>query len=224
MEYKIIGGDGREYGPVSMIELKAWVRDGRISRNTLLWRGDSQTWLPAHTFSEIEFELRELYEKHPELQQQIFEAVGFWPRLGAFIIDTVVLWVIFSLVWPIVTRTLDVAQPTPTKIANIEEFITMVETFRPFFLLQMAIYLPIQMVYAVILNGHFGATLGKMVIGAQVVRADGSRLGYGFAFLRWLAERISAFICYLGYLFIAIRADKRGLHDLIAGTRVIYRR
>jgi uncharacterized RDD family membrane protein YckC len=85
-------------------------------------------------------------------------------------------------------------------------------------------YYPLFFLYEVFLNGRFGATLGKMAIGARIVLADNSRLGYGRAALRWLAARISDFLFFGGYLLIALRPDKRALHDLLAGTKVVYKR
>jgi uncharacterized RDD family membrane protein YckC len=63
-----------------------------------------------------------------------------------------------------------------------------------------------------------------MVIGARIVRLDNSPIGYGTAFLRFLCARLSDLTCYIGYLFIAFRNDKRALHDLIVGTKVVYKR
>ena len=45
--YKIIGGDGREYGPVTLDEIKGWIRDGRIGRTTQIWRSDLGSWHDA---------------------------------------------------------------------------------------------------------------------------------------------------------------------------------
>ena len=39
-EYKIIGGDGAEYGPASLDELKIWIGDGRVAGSTQVWRND----------------------------------------------------------------------------------------------------------------------------------------------------------------------------------------
>jgi uncharacterized RDD family membrane protein YckC len=63
-----------------------------------------------------------------------------------------------------------------------------------------------------------------MAIGARIVVWDGSRLGYTRAALRWLAARVSDLFFGAGYLLIGLRADKRALHDLLAGTRVVYKR
>jgi uncharacterized RDD family membrane protein YckC len=56
-----------------------------------------------------------------------------------------------------------------------------------------------------------------------VVRTDGSRVGIGRALARYLAYVPSAIILGGGFLMIAWRQDKRGLHDLICDTVVIRR-
>lgn len=61
-----------------------------------------------------------------------------------------------------------------------------------------------------------------MVFRLRIVRADGASVGLGQAFGRYLATILSRLILYIGYLMIAFREDKRGLHDLIAETKVIY--
>jgi uncharacterized RDD family membrane protein YckC len=65
------------------------------------------------------------------------------------------------------------------------------------------------------------ATPGKMVLGLRIVMADGRRLQPGAALVRYVGTYISAILIFIGYLMIAFRADKRALHDLIAGTMVI---
>ena len=74
--------------------------------------------------------------------------------------------------------------------------------------------------YFVFLHWARGQTLGKMLFRIRVVMVDGSPLTFGRSVLRHLGSWLSAAILGIGYLFVAFRADKRGLHDLIAGTRV----
>jgi len=50
--------------------------------------------------------------------------------------------------------------------------------------------------YDVLMNGTFGATLGKMAIGARIIGADGSRLSYSRALLRSLAGRLTEMLLY----------------------------
>jgi uncharacterized RDD family membrane protein YckC len=62
-----------------------------------------------------------------------------------------------------------------------------------------------------------------MAIGAKITLLDGSPISYNRALLRWLAARLSD-VLFLGYILIALRRDKRGLHDLLAGTKVVFKR
>lgn len=67
-----------------------------------------------------------------------------------------------------------------------------------------------------------GQTLGKMAAGIKVVTADASRpLNLGQAAMRtlvWLALAVPA---GLGFLTAFLTPDRRGLHDRVAGTRVV---
>jgi uncharacterized RDD family membrane protein YckC len=87
----------------------------------------------------------------------------------------------------------------------------------------MPVYYPIFFLYDVLMNGRYGATVGKMAVGARIILLDGAPIGYWRAALRWVAARVSDLFCFAGYLFIIARRDKRALHDLLAGTRVIYK-
>lgn len=43
--YKIIGADGKEYGPVSQIQLRQWLNEGRVNRQTKVLPDGATTWL-----------------------------------------------------------------------------------------------------------------------------------------------------------------------------------
>ena len=64
-------------------------------------------------------------------------------------------------------------------------------------------------------------TIAKRLLGLYVVRSDGTRVGVGRAFERNLATYLSAALLGIGFLMVAFRRDKRGLHDLICDTRVV---
>ena len=51
--YKIIGGDGREYGPITETDLRKWIAEGRVSAHTLIQGEGQTTWRPISTFSEF---------------------------------------------------------------------------------------------------------------------------------------------------------------------------
>jgi uncharacterized RDD family membrane protein YckC len=131
----------------------------------------------------------------------------------------VILW--FPVADAMEWQRLPPVAPTEINDATVEKFSAECTVWcnRAF-----VIYLPIFLIYDVVFNGTFGATLGKMAIGAQVRLLDGSRLTYSRAMVRWWAARLSQFLLCGGFLLIALRADKRGLHDFLAGTKVVYQR
>ena len=53
LTYKIIGTDGKEYGPVALSELQKWVGEGRITGATQVLRSDQQGWSTAASFPEL---------------------------------------------------------------------------------------------------------------------------------------------------------------------------
>ncbi len=50
--YKIIGGDQKEYGPVSFDQLASWVRDNRANGQTVVQKDDGP-WVPLGTLPEF---------------------------------------------------------------------------------------------------------------------------------------------------------------------------
>lgn len=77
--------------------------------------------------------------------------------------------------------------------------------------------LPVVLLYYTLLEGCFGVTLGKLVTRTKAVRADGSPVGFGGAFLRALCRLIP----FEGFSFLG--AESRGWHDSIPNTYVIKR-
>jgi len=67
-----------------------------------------------------------------------------------------------------------------------------------------------------------GRTIGKAILGVMVVQADGSKLRGRQAALRTLVFPLSFLLLGIGLLIGLFRSDRRELHDLIAGTAVIY--
>jgi uncharacterized RDD family membrane protein YckC len=70
-----------------------------------------------------------------------------------------------------------------------------------------------------------GATPGKRVMGIEVVNYDGSsQLSNKQMIIRYIGYIVSTLPLLIGFIMVAFRHDKRALHDLLAGTAVIYRR
>lgn len=54
LTYKTRGADGKEYGPVSLDQLTAWLREGRVSPQSEVMRSDMDYWSPAASFTELQ--------------------------------------------------------------------------------------------------------------------------------------------------------------------------
>ncbi len=67
-----------------------------------------------------------------------------------------------------------------------------------------------------------GRTFGMAVLGIRVVMADGTTIEPRRGVLRALVFPLSFLLCGLGFLGILVQRERRALHDLIAGTAVIY--
>ena len=51
--FKIIGGDGRQYGPVTVEQMREWIAAGRANAQTQIQREGETDWKPLSDFSEF---------------------------------------------------------------------------------------------------------------------------------------------------------------------------
>ena len=75
--------------------------------------------------------------------------------------------------------------------------------------------------YFVLGHGTAGQTVGKRLVGARVIDEGGGPIGYVRALGRCVATVLAALPLGLGLALAGLRTDRRGLHDFLAGTRVV---
>ena len=120
---------------------------------------------------------------------------GFWIRLVAAIID--------SLVLTTGQRFLSFAFQEP---------------------LQGAIVLVFTLGYGPFMVYRYQATLGKMALNLKIVSQDGKKLEVFQVLLReWVGKFLSVLGLFLGFVWVAFDEKKQGWHDKIAKTQVIRR-
>jgi uncharacterized RDD family membrane protein YckC len=137
---------------------------------------------------------------------------GFWIRVGAKIIDVIILYAL-GFVVALLGGLFIAGSPFPggqisTRFIAGNIFIAMMSW-------------AIQIAYPVYFLGKYGATLGKMACGLKVVRPDGEKVSYARAFGRTFAEGLSSLILCIGYIMVALDEERRSLHDRICDTRVV---
>jgi uncharacterized RDD family membrane protein YckC len=135
------------------------------------------------------------------------EYVGFWARVGAAIIDTILILLICA---PLVTW---IYGPSYWMGAG-GWFIVGPGDFIVNWLLPAV---------AVILFWVYRqATPGKMAIGAKIVdAATGGKPSLGQLIGRYFAYYVSIIPFCLGLIWVGIDARKQGFHDKLAGTLVV---
>ncbi len=76
--------------------------------------------------------------------------------------------------------------------------------------------------FTAFIGAERGQTLGQMALGIRVLGLDnGSSIGYGRAFLRWLVSLVSAIVILLGYLWMLWDREKQCWHDKAANDVVV---
>lgn len=55
--YRIIGADGKEYGPISAEQLRQWLKEGRVNSQTKIKSGDAADWQALAALPEFGVEL-----------------------------------------------------------------------------------------------------------------------------------------------------------------------
>lgn len=77
-------------------------------------------------------------------------------------------------------------------------------------------------VYFAVTTAISGRTIGKGIVGLSVVGRLGNPVGPIASFFRILLLPVSTSFFGLGVALIVLRRDRRALHDLLAGTCVVY--
>ena len=144
--------------------------------------------------------------------RQELEYAGFWVRLSAYLIDLAIVWIGLLFV-KVVLGLLSIAGGNVFHARLLFQYT-----------LKDIILYVLQVLYFILLTCYTGTTPGKRLLNLRVVNADGSqRLGLVNVIYR---ETVGRFLCGLsvgiGYIMAGVDREKRGLHDMICDTRVVY--
>lgn len=140
------------------------------------------------------------------------EYAGFWVRLAAYCIDIVIVWT--GLLF--VNLALGI-------VSAVGRGVLQTEVLFRYTVKDILLYV-LQVLYFILLTHGTGTTPGKRLLNLRVVNADGSqKLDLLNVVYR---ETIGRFLCGLsvgiGYIMAGVDREKRGLHDMLCDTRVVY--
>jgi uncharacterized RDD family membrane protein YckC len=154
----------------------------------------------------------------------IYKFAGFWRRLVAYTVDNIIINIVFLILTVIIATAFILGSISVNSRAWAAD-LTNPARVTSIALLAIAFYMVISIAYFTYFHGIKGRTPGKMLLGLQVLLADGTHINFGVAFLRSVGYLVSSllFTIPLGFIWAAFDKRKQGWHDKIAGTVVIIR-
>jgi len=134
----------------------------------------------------------------PSINLTAAPKAGFWIRVLAFIIDSVILAVINLLVNAVLNQ-------STTGRTGIQTLLGII--YFTYFWSASSLW-P-------------GQTVGDKLLNLRVIKTDGSDLSIVQAFIRYVGLFISFIVILIGVIWVAFDPNKQGWHDKIAGTYVV---
>ncbi len=240
----IIGGDGREYGPATVEQVRSWISGGRANLETRAKAAGSEEWRRLGDFPEFGGPeapplVPPAFAPAPEAAATFtvpalpaVELAGIGARTGAALVNAVLYFL--SLMPGSMKMSARLMEQNPQLAQG---GIPRIEELDLTGMAESVAWVWAGLLAAIVLQSLLIAVraqnLGKMLFGLRVVRADtGEPAGAGRAvLLRFLLPvalilllngipMLGFFFLFVDYLFI-FREDRRCLHDLIAGTKVV---
>jgi uncharacterized RDD family membrane protein YckC len=230
---------GKSYGPVTEEQLAALARGGHFQRTDYVYAGYIGNWVRADSvhglFDGIGQEGQAgtlpapVYvppQSTPPASTAIEkEYAGFWIRFLALVIDSLALQGALCVAWMALARFIALADYVSFLLgpvgasADYGDIASMAGVFGLYSLLLLVVG---WMYFALLESSGWQATLGKRAVGIFVTDVHGKRIGFWRASGRYFASLISYATALIGFLMGAFTQRKQTLHDLIAGTVVVY--
>ncbi|KAF1005672.1 MAG: hypothetical protein GAK28_03154 [Luteibacter sp.] len=225
-----IGRNGERFGPYTEDDVRQWLRDGTCRADELGWYEGMTDWRPLdELFPDARPE--PATSATPPPVPPFFAAVNeevqpeyatFWTRVGAWIIDYLILMVPFT----VVSIVMGVGGMATELLRNVESNQTAAiaayaEAVRPVGYIFAAIGF---IYYTLFESSKWQATPGKMAVGIRVTDTAGKRVSMARAAGRnaiRLVNAMGAFVPFVFYIVTAFTQRKQGVHDLLASTYVL---
>lgn len=236
--FTIIGGDGKEYGPVTADQIRSWVTAGRANLDTKAKAVGSEEWRRLADYAEFGLPGSVAPSPTPSFTPDFVPALpayatvaptvplaGRGERLLAQLLDNVIA---FACCLPgLILIALAAAKAGISVGGNMSDLATAAGMAAGLIVLCAAAFvLFVVQLWMLITRGQ---TLGKKALGLRIVAFE-NETNPGFVrvfLLRVLVPAVVGAVPYLGIFFtmtdicFIFREDRRCIHDLIANTKVI---
>ena len=139
---------------------------------------------------------------------------GFWRRLAAYAIDTVLLFVGLFILNVLVQFFVILGLLSSGQTLTDESYAGTLLVLSGILIVLVWLY------YAGLESSAWQATIGKRLMRLVVTDLYGRRISFGRATGRYWSKILSMLILFAGFWMIPLTQRKQGLHDLIASTLV----
>ena len=144
------------------------------------------------------------------MNQAVIKA-GFFPRLGAYLVDSCILGIVlFCLKIPVAF--MELAFPDAFIFGNVLFHYDIFDIF--FYLLTL--------LYFVLTTSITGTTIGKRAFNLMVLDKEGRNLTFWNALYRESVGKFLSGVFYFGYIMIMIDKNNRAFHDYLCDSSVVY--
>jgi uncharacterized RDD family membrane protein YckC len=207
-------GEAEAMGPYTGHVIRQMIEAGSVGASSLVARVGATQW---STVAEVPWFAAYVPARPP------VKYAGFWIRLWAYILDSLLvtlgIGVVLLIVGAIAAAIMalfgvnNLERPMPPELAEM----------LPLVLIIMVIALSL-FYYIYFPSTRWQATPGKRLAGIYIIREDGRPVTGLLALGRLFAYNLSSLPLCIGFLMIAFTKQKTGLHDLVCGTRVVWGR
>ena len=238
--FTIIGGDGKEYGPVTADQIRAWIAAGRANLDTKARAVGAEEWRRLGDYAEFSAGSPPPPPVVAPAGTPIYssptataivgdtELAGRGTRLGAAIIDRLLSTVValpgIAVMGPAFMQLVLAAmrgEEPDLEMISAGSFILGA--------LLAGLGWLILLVVQIWMISTRGQSIGKRLLGIRIVKfADHSNPGFLHAWLlRNFVPGLISIVPYIGFLFVLVDLcfifgdQRRCVHDHIAGTKVV---
>ncbi len=141
---------------------------------------------------------------------------GFWIRVGAYLIDWIILIVVISVLQGVTG--INMGANYSASMGDLAAAGGTTASSGLGTIISIVIYLAY---FAGLESSNWQATVGKKALGLIVVDTSGNRISLGRAVGRFFAKILSGAILLIGYIMVGFTEKKQGLHDMLASTLVV---
>ncbi len=141
---------------------------------------------------------------------------GFWRRVAAYMLDTLILTIPFLLVFGVLGYMSFRAAMSGESPGGMIVLI--------YFLAYIGAIVGSWLYFAKYESGAGQATPGKRIMGLKVTNANGERITFGRATGRFFGKIVTGIIPFgIGWMMAGFTGRKQALHDMMASTCVVFR-